>query len=319
MNTARINYVAAGGFVAVFLIGIVAVIALLTGRTGATDSYHSVYKNVTGVKFGTLVLYEGYPIGQVEDVIPEPDGGSMKFKVNYTVNKGWKIPDDSQARIGSSGLLSAITINIDAGDSMTAFKPESEIRGLEAADLFAVVGEVAGEVSRIAENDIRPLLKAVNKTVESFAATLQNIGALVDGDGTRMVRTFATLADQLGAQVPGITNNIDMSTQSFVALSKDLSVTRDKLDSLLEKTESMVVKTEGLVVKSESLIVDNQGDVRKSIEDLRHVTDSLARHIDSINQNAEGTARNMYEFSREIRKNPGLLLSGGSPKDKGGK
>ncbi|PCI41702.1 MAG: hypothetical protein COB46_02625 [Rhodospirillaceae bacterium] len=312
MNTARINYVAAGGFVAVFLIGLVVSIAVLTGRTGATDSYHSIYKNVTGVKFGTLVLYEGYPIGQVEDVIPQPDGGSMKFKVNYTVNKGWKIPDDSQARIGASGLLSAITINIDAGESMTAFNPESEIKGLEAADLFAVVGEVAGEVSRIAENDIRPLLNTVNKTVESFAVTLENIGALVDGDGTRMVRTFATLADQLGAQLPGITDNIDASSQSFATLSKDLSITRKKLDSLLEKTESMVAT-------SESLVTDNQGDVRKSIEDLRHVTDSLARHIDSINQNAEGTARNMYEFSREIRKNPGLLLSGGSPKDKGGK
>jgi len=35
-----------------------------------------------------------------------------------------------------------------------------------------------------------------------------------------------------------------------------------------------------------------------------------------VNQNVEGTARNMYEFSREIRKNPGLLLSGGSPQEK---
>lgn len=298
MNTARINYVAAGAFVAVFLIGVVIAIALLTGRTGATDDYYSVYKNVTGVKFGTLVLYEGYPIGQVEDVIPVAEGGAMMFKVNYTVNEGWKIPDDSLARIGASGLLSAITINIDAGESTEPYTPGSLVEGREAADLFAVVGEMAGEVTNIAENDIRPLLKSINKTADAFSGTVETIGTLVDEDGTRMIQTFARLADQLNEQIPAITENVDASAENFAILSKDLAQTQAKLDSILG---------------------DNQGDIRKSIEDLRHVTDSLSRHIDAVNQNLDGTARNMYEFSREIRKNPGVLLSGGAPKDKGGK
>ncbi|MBL4748271.1 MAG: MCE family protein [Magnetovibrio sp.] len=305
MNTARINYVAAGAFVAVFLVGVIIAIALLTGRTGTTDNYFSIYKNVTGVKFGTLILYEGYPIGQVEDVIPVATGGTMLFRVNYTVNKGWKIPDDSIARIGASGLLSAITINIDAGTSSSPFKPGALVKGTEAADLFSIVGTMAGEVTNIAENDIRPLLKTIKTTVESLTGTINTVGTLVNQDGTRMIQTFAKLADQLNERLPSITENIDTSTANFAVLSKKLSLTRDKLDRML--------------TKSESLIGDNQGDLRKSIADLRHVTSSLARHIDSVNQNVEGAARNMYEFSREIRKNPGLLLSGTAPKDKGGK
>jgi phospholipid/cholesterol/gamma-HCH transport system substrate-binding protein len=305
MNTARVNYVAAGGFVALFLIGMVVAIALLTGRTGSTDDYFSVYNNVTGVKFGTLILYEGYPIGQVEEVTPVAKGGAMLFRVDYSVQEGWKIPDDSIARIGAAGLLSAITINIDAGSSPSALKPGSMVRGLEAADLFAVVGEVAGQVSTIAENDIRPLLRTINTTVESLAGTVSKVGTLVDVDGTRMIQTFAKLADQLNEKIPTITENVDASAANFASLSKDLNETRGKLDSMLSK--------------SESILGDNQADVRKSIEDLRYVTDSLARHIDSVNQNIEGTARNMYEFSREIRKNPSVLLSGGAPKDKGGK
>jgi len=120
-----------------------------------------------------------------------------------------------------------------------------------------------------------------------------------------MIKTFAKLADELKASLPAITNNVDASAANFAVLSKGLSDTRRKLDMLLTKSEGMVG--------------ENRGDMRKSVEDLRHVTDSLARHIDAINQNVEGTARNMYEFSREIRKNPGLLLSGAAPKDKGGK
>lgn len=305
MNTGRINYVAAGAFVAVMLvIGVIAV-AMLTGRTGATDGYYSVYKNVTGLKFGTQILYEGYPIGQVETVTPVAKDGAMLFKVDFEVKEGWQIPDDSVARIGSSGLLSAITINIDAGTSPIAHKPGAKVIGREASDLFAVMSEMAGEVADIAENDIRPLLATINKTAEAFSLTVSTVGTLVDEDGTKVVKTFAQLADDLNARLPRITENVDTSAANFAELSTDLAETRQKLDNLL--------------VVSEKILGENRSEVRKSIEDLKHVTDSLARHIDAVNQNIEGTARNMYEFSREIRQNPGLLLSGTSPQDNAAK
>ena len=308
MNTAKINYVAVGIFITVAFIGAIVSMALLTGRTGSTDPYHSVYTNVTGVKFGTQVLYEGYPIGQVETVTPVAENGAMRFRVDYEVTEGWQIPDDSVARIGASGLLSAITINIDAGSSPIAHKPGSQIRGQEAADLFSVMSEMAGEVSDIAENDIRPLLKTINTTADSFAATVETVGVLVEEDGAKMIRTFSEVASDLSVltkdlneRLPRIAENVDTSTANFADLSADLKSTRQKLDTLLST--------------SDAILGENRDEVKKSIEDLKHVTDSLARHIDAVNQNVEGTARNMYEFSREIRQNPGLLLSGTAPKD----
>ena len=124
-----------------------------------------------------------------------------------------------------------------------------------------------------------------------------------DEDGARIVKEFAALADDLAERVPRITKNLDEGTADFAVLAGDLVETRAKLDSLL-------VQTDGLVG-------ENRDALRKSIIDLRHVTDSLARHIEAVNQNVEGTARNMFEFSREIRKNPGLLLSGSTPAEQG--
>jgi phospholipid/cholesterol/gamma-HCH transport system substrate-binding protein len=49
---------------------------------------------------------------------------------------------------------------------------------------------------------------------------------------------------------------------------------------------------------------------------MRFVMETLSRHIDTIAQNMEGTSRNMYEFSRHIRQNPGLLLGGTPPAEK---
>lgn len=319
MNTAKINYVAVGMFITAALVGMIVAMAMLSGQTGATDAYHSVYRNVTGVKFGTQVLYEGYPIGQVEDVTPVAEGSAMKFRVDYEVREGWQIPDNSVARIGASGLLSAITINIDAGDSPVAYKPGAAVQAQEAADLFKVMSGVAGDISNIAENDVRPLLASINTAVANFAITVETVNDLLDEDGQRMIKQFAAVANDLSGLVldlndrlPRIAENVDTSTANFADLSRDLSETRGKLDKLLGTADE-------LMDTSNAMVGENRAEVKKSIEDLKHVTDSLARHIDSVNQNIEGTARNMYEFSREIRQNPGLLLSGTAPQEKGNK
>ena len=125
MRTSKINYFIVGLFVIVMIVGLVVSVALLTGRTGATDGYHAYYSNVTGVKFGTQVVYEGYPIGQVIEVVPEEQDGRMRFRVNFDVVQGWRIPDDSIVEIAAPGLLAAVTLAVNAGESATALDPGS--------------------------------------------------------------------------------------------------------------------------------------------------------------------------------------------------
>ena len=63
MRSSKINYVAVGTFVVVVLILALASIATLTGRTGATDEYFTSYDDATGLKYGSQVLYMGFPVG----------------------------------------------------------------------------------------------------------------------------------------------------------------------------------------------------------------------------------------------------------------
>ena len=93
-----------------------------------------------------------------------------------------------------------------------------------------------------------------------------------------------------------------MAGDNFAGMSGDLRETRKRIDLLVETLNTMVS--------------DNRLDVEKAVIDLRYVVDSTARHIDTLNQNLEGASRNMYEFSRQIRQNPGLLLGGTPPEDK---
>lgn len=331
MRNSKINYLVVGGFVIAMLAGLVASLALLTGRTGATDDYFTIYDNVTGVKFGTQVLYEGYPIGQVEEVTPVAEAGRMRFRVDFSVREGWRLPEDSVAEIAAPGLLAAITLSIRAGQSPNAHPPGSEVEGREAASIFAVMTSVAGQMTALTENSIKPLLVNIDRTVTA-------LGEILEGDASTLIREVTILALDISERLPRIADNIESFTaklnrssdeisallkpenreklEGFIAdmeiaagnfrrLSEDLGGTQGRLDRLLENVDAV--------------IADNRLDIDKSIVDLRYVIDSVARHIDSVNQNVEGAARNMYEFSRQIRQNPGLLLGGTPPVDEAAK
>ena len=58
------------------------------------------------------------------------------------------------------------------------------------------------------------------------------------------------------------------------------------------------------------MVENNAGNVDEAMRSLRYTLDTFSRHVDDISQNIDATARNMSEFSRAIRANPGVLLSG---------
>ena len=286
MRSNRLNYFAVGLFVIASLVGVIAAVAIFSGRTGAADNYVAVYRNVTGVKFGTQVMYEGYPIGQVETVTPVPEEGGMRFRVNFGVRQGWRIPDDSIAVIAAPGLLSAITISITAGKSGTALKPGAQIKSQEAANIFSAISSVAGDIGSMAADDIKPLLANLNQI-------------------TVMVRDMLEKEDLVGKAVSAV-GNIQIFTDNMKKNSEEISAIFSVENR--RKMEQTIASLEEAAALSRGMLSDNKGDIRYTVE-------SITRHIESINQNLDGAARNMLEFSRQIRQNPGLLMGGTPPRD----
>lgn len=340
MRTGKFSYFAVGLFVIAMLVALIVAVSLLTGRTGATDDYFTVYRNVTGIKFGTQVLYEGYPVGQVERVTPQPEQGRMRFRVDFTVTEGWRIPDDSIAEVAAPGLLSAITISIRAGKSATPLVPGSQVNGQERSDIFAVVSSVASDFGDLSETSLKPLLANLNRAVLSFADLMEKQAPKMTGDITSVTGDLAarlprilsdaeviasnlqgissdvklllqpTKGESLNDQIRGILRNVDAATSGFSQLAGELQSTRANADRLL-------VDLGGVARELNTMVGDNRLDIERTVIDLRYVLESVTRHIDAINQNLEGASRNMNEFARQIRKNPGLLIGGKPPGDPG--
>ncbi len=327
MRSSKINYLIVGLFVIVMIGSLVTSVAILTGRTGAVDKYYTYYFNVTGIKFGTQVVYEGYPIGQLETITPEEQDGRMRFRIDFSVFQGWRIPKDSIVEIAAPGLLAAVTLAIQAGASSESLKPGRQVVSKERSDVFAVVSNVAGQLGDLMDTNIKPLLNNVNQAVETINKIIEKEGASLFTDARKVTEDLADLIALMAMRVPKIADNIE-------EFSGKLNVTADEFQKLMtpetrarieavianldQVTWSMddLVNDVKMVVKDvKTAVLSEDGDMRKALGETRYIVESVSRHIDSINQNMEGAARNMYEFSRQIRQNPGLLLGGQPPED----
>ncbi|NQV82646.1 MAG: MCE family protein [Rhodospirillales bacterium] len=321
MKNSKINYLVVGVFVIGMLTALVVSVALLSGRTGPTDDYYAYYSNVTGVKFGTQVVYEGFPIGQVEKVTPQEKDGRMQFRVDFGITENWRLPGDSIVEIAAPGLLAAVTLSIQAGTSTTPLKPGTQVTSKERSDVFAVVSSVAGQFGSLMDGNIKPLLENVNKAVGTINKVVELEGLALFADARKVTNDLSELVGLMARRVPKIADNIEQ-------FSSRLNVTADQLQKLItpktrEKIEGVIANLDRATVSMAALVNDLGGmaagydkDMGKTLSETRYVVESVSRHIDSINQNMDGAARNMYEFTRQIRQNPGLLLGGPAPEDK---
>lgn len=298
MRSDRWNYVVAGGFVLASLVGIVVLLAVLAGRTGATDTYTVEFRNVTGLGRGTQVLFEGYPVGQIEGIRAVPGARPPRFEVELAVRRGWPIPEDSVAEITAPGLLAAFALQIHAGTSSVLLEPGSRLRADDGPPIFELVSGVAEDLGRLAETEIKPLLAALGERAPSI---IENLEELSNRMNDLALRVEQILSRENTAAVGKILANVDATSQSLAELARELDGTARRMDGLLAEVEGMVV--------------ENREEVGRAVRDLRFSLETVASHVESINQNLEGASRNMNEFARIIRSNPGLLLNGRAPSD----
>lgn len=235
MKSDRINYIIVGVFVILMLTGIVVSVAMLTGRTGATDTYYTSYDDVTGLKFGSQVMYMGFPVGQVQNISPELENDSLVFRLELAVTerfKDWKVPNDSVARMKSSGLLSAVAIDIRAGEGATSLKPGDYIEGEPAADIFAAVSDTANALKRLTETRLEPLLANLDRYIDAVGGILVDDGGAVIRDLGIFSKTLAERGPQLIDEIVLMSGSLKVTSDSIAKVLSDENA--DKLDGVVD-------------------------------------------------------------------------------------
>jgi phospholipid/cholesterol/gamma-HCH transport system substrate-binding protein len=294
MKRDRINYVLVGAAVLVAFGLLLATLMAITGRGGDSTEYVVYYDNVTGLSFGAPVFYEGYRIGQVDDIVPERDAGT-RYRVTVAVRSDWPIPDDSVAQLQSSGLLADMSVGIREGESPTMLAPGAEIRGLAGGDLFGAMNDLAGELTILTRDRIRPLIDTLATRIDSITGTIDaNLPALVD-------QTKA-LVEKLNAAAAGVNEMVGKPNQQAVA-----DTLRD-VKQVAEDLKQTQARADALLASLNDTVEENRPEIRQTVLDLEKTVAAIAQRIEAITHHLESSSRNIDEFSREIRRNPNRLL-----------
>jgi phospholipid/cholesterol/gamma-HCH transport system substrate-binding protein len=302
MKRDTVNYTAVGAVVLAAFALLLFTLLRITGTRTGEAAYLARYDNVTGLAYGAPVFYEGFRIGHVSAITPERSAAGTRYRVDLAIRGDWPIPEDSVARLASTGLLADISIAIREGESPNMLKPGAELKSQGGGDLFAAMNDLASEVTLLSRERIRPLVESLQDSVDKIGGELETATPILVADAktllSRLNQASAAINDVLSeqnrARVATTLDDLASTAENARLLSAELKQTQQKLDALM--------------VEANSAVSENRPALKDAIADLAQITGSLAQRIDSISQNLDSASRHVNEFSREIRKNPNRLL-----------
>jgi phospholipid/cholesterol/gamma-HCH transport system substrate-binding protein len=295
MKRDTVNYTLVGIAVLAAFGLLLATLFAITGRGGAATHYHVHFSNVAGLGYGAPVYYEGFRIGQVDAVVPVREGGRTRYRVELAVREDWTIPSDSIAQRQASGLLADMAVGIREGSSPQPLAPGGELAGIEGGDVFAAMNDLAGELTLLTRDQLRPL-------VGTLADRLESITGSIDAGLPTLVQESQALLARLNNAAIGMEDLLAAPNREAVAgmladvrqVASELQATRERADRLLAGLDDAVQ--------------ENRPALQQSVADLERTIGAVAQRIDSITHHLESSSRNFDEFSREIRRSPNRLL-----------
>ncbi len=295
MKRDTINYTWVGLMVLVAVVLLLYALARLSGHTEKHDLYFATFANVAGISDGTVVTFDGYPVGRVQSIEPVLKEARVQYRLGLLFRQNWKIPSDSTASIGSSGLLSGQQIDVTQGSSIQHLSPGQEIAVQGSASLLAGLGGLVSDLRGITQNqvhpmlqDMRPILGEVRPVLQDVRQVLQNLSQQTQSLGGMLRQQGALTLDQANS-----------------ALAK-LNLAADNLGQLLNSDNrqhfSAILKNGDQSTEKINLAVADFQQAGLQLQYAMQQTQAMLAQL-------ERASRNLNELTRKLNESPSVIFS----------
>lgn len=303
----RASHILVGGFVLVFLAGLVA-FAIWIAKVDLDAEYRDYDIHFDGTVSGLLkrsiVYFQGIPVGDVRDITLAPDDPG---KVHVWIRLRAEVPvtTESVARLEFQGLTGVAYIELYGGTSPGAPKLVAQ------------------------EGQERPLIQAV---ASSFQAIYASAPKLVDEAILAVQQVQKLLSDQNITHVTGVLSNTEELSANLAAGSRDIDVMMADVRQIVSEAKTAMGKINTLVDNGNSLIDE---DARRMVAEATNAMESataLLSRVDGMVAANEGavtqfvntslpevsrmivdlriTARNLSRLVSRIEQNPAQVIFG---------
>ncbi|MDX1401931.1 MAG: MlaD family protein [Kiloniellales bacterium] len=290
-------------------------------KPGQRAPYFIFLSDVTGIRPGTEVRVNGYPIGQVTNIEPDLDINRIEFRVDIVVDKIWPIPVDSTITISTDGILSTPVLALDPGNTETLLAEGALIPTLKAPP------NITERITRLVDQEIAPTLRTFMATMKDVQVQIdENAPALLADARLVLSKTAATvnsLEGEIEALAAGMGDagelmsklNEEENVERFKSLIGNLEATAINLRGASEELGRILGSSQELIDSSGRILRENEAALKNTLADSEFAMESIATSINIVLQNLERTTREIAALAGKLNANPSVILTGEPEKE----
>lgn len=177
------------GVMVSIVIGMLAILTIQTGNFNLSQNDYEVkihFKNVDGVNLNSPVMYNGFEVGIVDDIMIREGPNDTKIELTLRISEKARLRDGAKAYIKNLGFMGEKYVGLTSGKPGGAYLGAgSVIIGQEPPDferLFAQGQDIATRLQSISKNiDERLTVNkdAVDETIKNLNITMRELSSIV--------------------------------------------------------------------------------------------------------------------------------------------
>lgn len=269
----RAHFIAAGVFVLLMLLGLLATLSWFQGDHTARSRYIVVSRNgVAGLNVKAPVKLRGVEVGKVESIVFDP-ADTSQILITLSVDTRAPITRGTFAQLGFQGVTGLSFI--DLGDSGTDRAPLAG--SLDTPPRLVLRPTLLDQLAAIGPK----LLTGADSVAERLNDVLKDDNR---AELTHVLKRLGSTLDQLSVLVA----TLQPAAQRVPALVEHVDALGSKTDHLLDGMQDTLVRVDGLASDTRGLATDARG----LVADLR-AQDGAINRLAAAGKQVEVSTRNI--------------------------
>lgn len=201
----------------------------------ASKQYYAVFSNIGGLEESSVVSANGYNIGQVTDIVFS-HGDVNRILVEISVDRQFKIPNNSIVEIYSTDFMGSKAVNLILGDSHKSAHENDTLKAKFDGDISVLVTKKLLPLKDKTENLIVSVDSVMSIIKNTFTPeTQQNL--------RESIQSLELLITTQRLKVVQILDNLEEVTQNLKNNSKQINNTLSNISNFSDSLQQANVKT----------------------------------------------------------------------------
>lgn len=278
-----------------------------TNIFSSSRTYFAVYEMVDGLTKSNPVIINGLKVGKVEDIEFMPDN-SGHLVVTFSLNENdVEIPEDTKAKIVSTGLLGSKSIDLQLGRSVTIAKEGDTL----TSDIEASLTEAVNQQIAPLKNKAEALIKTVDSAITTVSIIFnKKARGNLDASFTSIrqsleifensMRKFDGMVEDERNHIHKIFANVESITSNFSKNNEVLTQTMANLNTI---TDSLAGANLRQTVNDASIAMQEAAEAMRKINRGEGSLGQLISN-DTLYNNLESAANNLDLLMIDMKEHP---------------